>query len=186
MENEKELVKDWIEKVVIGLNFCPFAAKPFNTDKIAYLIHIDEDITVLLKQFYAVLRELQEEPSEVLETAFIIYPHSFGDFDDYLSYVSLLQTFLEKNQFEEEFQLASFHPAYQFEGSQPNDLSNVTNRSPFPLIHIIRSESIQQARLFYGDTLNIPEKNIANLNVLGVDGWNSFCEDNQLPYLAKK
>ena len=100
MENEKELVKDWIEKVVIGLNFCPFAAKPFNTDKIAYLIHIDEDITVLLKQFYAVLRELQEEPSEVLETAFIIYPHSFQDFDDYLSYVALLQTFLEKNQFE--------------------------------------------------------------------------------------
>ena len=185
MENEKELVKDWIEKVVIGLNFCPFASKPFNTDKIAYLIHIDEDITVLLKQFYAVLRELQEEPSEVLETAFIIYPNSFKDFDDYLSYVALLQTFLEKNQFEEEFQLASFHPTYQFEGSQPNDLSNVTNRSPFPLIHIIRSESIQQARLFYGDTLNIPEKNIANLNALGVDGWNSFCEDNQLPYLAK-
>jgi hypothetical protein len=93
---------------------------------------------------------------------------------------------LEKNQFEEEFQLASFHPSYQFEGSQLSDLSNVTNRSPFPLIHIIRTESIQQARLFYGDTLNIPEKNIANLNALGVDGWNSFCEDNQLPYLAKK
>ena len=186
MENEKELVKDWIEKVVIGWNFCPFAAKPFNTDKIAYLVQVDADISVLLKQFFAVLRELQEEPAEVLETAFIIYPHSFQDFDDYLSFVALLQSFLEKNQFEEEFQLASFHPAYQFEGSQPNDLSNVTNRSPFPLIHIIRSESIQKAGLHYGDTLKIPGINIANLNALGVDGWNSFCEDNQLPYLLKK
>jgi hypothetical protein len=186
MENEKELVKDWIEKVVIGLNFCPFAAKPFHLDKIIYLVHIEQDILLYIKQFYAVLRELQEEPAEVIETAFIIYPHSFADFHDYLSFVVLLQAFLEKNQFEEEFQLASFHPSYQFEGSQPSDLSNVTNRSPFPLIHIIRTESIQQARLFYGDTLNIPEKNIANLNALGVDGWNSFCEDNQLPYLAKK
>jgi hypothetical protein len=168
------------------LNFCPFAAKPFKTDKIAYLVQVDNDISVLLKQFFAVLRELQEEPAEVLETAFIIYPHSFHDFDDYLSFVALLQSFLEKNQFEEEFQLASFHPAYQFEGSQPNDLSNVTNRSPFPLIHIIRSDSIQKAGLHYGDTLKIPSINIANLNALGVDGWNSFCEDNQLPYLLKK
>jgi hypothetical protein len=186
MENEKGLVKDWIEKVVIGLNFCPFAAKPFQLDKIIYLVHIEQDILLYIKQFYAVLRELQEEPAEVIETAFIIYPHSFADFHDYLSFVALLQAFLEKNQFEEEFQLASFHPSYQFEGSQPSDLSNVTNRSPFPLIHILRSESIQQARLFYGDTLNIPEKNIVNLNALGVDGWNSFCKDNQLPYLAKK
>lgn len=186
MENEREIVKDWIEKVVIGLNFCPFAAKPFSTDKISYLVHIEQDISNLVKQFYAVLRELQEEPSEVLETAFIIYPHSFQDFDDYLSFVVLLQAFLEKNQFEEEFQLASFHPAYQFEGSEPNDLSNVTNRSPFPLIHIIRSESVRKAVLFYGDTLNIPVINIAYLKALGVDGWNSFCEVNQLPYLAKK
>ncbi len=186
MENEKELVKDWIEKVVIGLNFCPFAAKPFNTDKIAYLVHIDDDISVLLNQFYAVLRELQEEAVEVLETAFIIYPQSFQDFHYYLSFVALLQSFLENNQFEGEFQLASFHPAYQFEGSQPNDLSNVTNRSPFPLIHIIRSESIQKAGLYYGDTMKIPSINIANLNVLGVDGWYSYCEDNQLPYLLKK
>lgn len=186
MKNEREIVKNWIEKVVIGLNFCPFAAKPFNTDKIVYLIHKEEDIPTLLKQFYAVLRELQEEAVEVLETAFIIYPQSFQDFHDYLSFVALLHSFLEKNQFEEEFQLASFHPAYQFEGSQPNDLSNVTNRSPFPLVHIIRSESIRKAVEFYGDTLNIPDINIAYLKALGVDGWNSFCEDNQLPYLLKK
>jgi hypothetical protein len=185
MEKEKEIVKNWIQKVVIGLNFCPFAAKPFHLDKIVYLVHNEQDILMYIKQFYAALRELQEEPADVIETAFIIYPQSFLDFDDYLSFVSLLQNFLEKNQFEDDFQLASFHPDYQFEGSQPNDLSNVTNRSPFPLIHIIRSESVQQARLLYGDTYNIPEKNIANLRTLGVNGWNSFCEDNQLPYLKK-
>jgi hypothetical protein len=78
MENEKEIVKDWIEKVVIGLNFCPFAAKPFQLDKIIYLVHNEQDILLYIKQFYAVLRELQEEPAEVIETAFIIYPHSFA------------------------------------------------------------------------------------------------------------
>jgi len=183
METEIDIVKHWIEKVVIGLNFCPFAAKPFNLDKIIYLVHKEEDISLYVKQFYAVLRELQEEPAEVLETAFIIYPHSFQDFKEYLNYLNLLNDFLEMNHLEKEFQLASFHPSYQFMGSTPDDVTNYTNKSPFPIIHILRSESVLEARISYPNTLKIPEINMDKLKLLGIDGWMAFCVDKQLTYL---
>jgi hypothetical protein len=183
METEIDIVKHWIEKVVIGLNFCPFAAKPFNLDKIIYLVHNEEDISLYVKQLYAVLRELQEEPAEVLETAFIIYPHSFQDFKEYLNYLNLLNDFLEMNHLEKEFQLASFHPSYQFMGSSTDDVTNYTNKSPFPVIHILRSDSILKARLTYPDTLKIPQINIDKLKLLGIDGWIAFCKENQLSIL---
>lgn len=183
MEIEIDIVKHWIEKVVIGLNFCPFAAKPFNLDRIIYLVHNEEDTSLYVKQFYAVLRELQEEPPEVFETAFIIYPHSFQDFKEYLNYLNLLNDFLEINHLEKEFQLASFHPSYQFKGSSPDDVTNYTNKSPFPIIHILRSESVLKARISYPNTLKIPEINMDKLKLLGMDGWMAFCEDKQLTYL---
>jgi hypothetical protein len=173
-------VKHWIEKVVIGLNFCPFAAKPFHLDKIIYPVHNEMDVSSFIKQFYAVVRELQEEPPEVVETAFIIYPNAFHAFDAYLQFLEILQSFLELNQLDEEFQLASFHPYYYFNGSDMADVTNQTNRSPYPLIHILRSESIYHARMAFGDTLKIPEANIDKLKTLGNVGWLSFCRENSI------
>lgn len=181
METEIERVKYWIEKVVIGLNFCPFAAKPFHQDKIIYLVHQEEDISQYLKLFYAVLRELQEEPAEVIETAFIIYPQSFQDFKEYLHYLNILNYFLEINQLEKEFQLASFHPRYQFQGSLPEDITNNTNKSPYPLIHILRSDSILKVRSSM-DTLSIPINNMDKLKLLGLDGWKAYCLENKLNF----
>jgi len=179
-ENEIDITKHWIERVVIGMNFCPFAAKPFYLGKILYQVQDEKDISIYIKQFYAVVRELQEEPAEVFETAFIIYPHSFKAFDEYLQFVEILNSFLKINQLEEAFQLASFHPDYYFEGSQPSDVTNYTNRSPYPLIHILRSESISNATVVFGDTLKIPQLNINKLNTLGKAGWIAFCEKNQI------
>lgn len=183
MDTEINLVKYWIEKVVIGLNFCPFAAKPFHLDKIIYLVHQEEDISQYLKQFYAVLRELQEEPAEVIETAFIIYPQSFQDFKEYLKYLNILNNFLAMNQLEKQFQLASFHPRYQFQGSLTEDITNNTNKSPYPLIHILRSDSIQKVRLAYRDTLKIPVTNMEKLKFLGMDGWKAYCEENKISFI---
>lgn len=180
MDPEVHLVKYWMEKVVIGLNFCPFAAKPFYRNKISYYVHHEPDIPSCIKQFYAVLRALQEEPAEVLETAFIIYPRTFQDFNEYLQFVQLLQRFLEMNQMEAEFQLASFHPEYQFKGTSSDDVTNNTNKSPFPIVHILRSESILQARLSYGNTLKIPKLNIDRLRSMGLEGWKEYCIENSL------
>jgi hypothetical protein len=87
------------------------------------------------------------------------------------------------NHLEKEFQLASFHPSYQFMGSSTDDVTNYTNKSPFPIIHILRSDSILKARLTYPDTLKIPQINIDKLKLLGIDGWIAFCKENQLSIL---
>lgn len=87
------------------------------------------------------------------------------------------------NQLEKEFQLASFHPRYQFQGSLTEDITNNTNKSPYPLIHILRSDSIQKVRLAYRDTLKIPVTNMEKLKFLGMDGWKAYCEENKISFI---
>ncbi|MBP6184427.1 MAG: DUF1415 domain-containing protein [Saprospiraceae bacterium] len=149
--------KNWIQKVVIGLNFCPFAAKPFLKDAIRYTIHSPATLQSALEQLARELDVLDHQ-SEIT-TGFLIFPDGFADFFDYLDLVELAEELLADLDYEGVYQVASFHPDYQFAGNEKEDPANYTNRSPYPMLHLIREDSITEALEHFSDPENIPEQN---------------------------
>lgn len=160
--------KKWVEIVVIGLNFCPFAKAPAMNGQIKYVVDdcIEHDGVLALAGLKEEISYLQENSK--IETTLLILPQ-LKDFYQYLDYLDLCNDYLEANEFEGIFQLASFHPDYVFEGSSADDPANYTNRSPFPVIHIIREESIDRAVKSYKKTELIPENNIKLCQEKGVE-----------------
>lgn len=150
--------KNWIEKVVIGLNFCPFAKREVLRDSIRYVVSDKTDLKQVLLELIEELKHLDEQPST--ETTLLIYPTLFADFEDYLDLVAMGQDFLRQLNYEGVYQLASFHPDYQFGGTSPTDASNFTNRSPYPILHLLREESLENALEHYDAPEEIPERNI--------------------------
>lgn len=151
--------KKWIVDVVIGCNFCPFAAREVKKGSIHFEVLQEDKTGPVLKMILAMFAKLNEEPG--VETVFIILPHHFGSFSVYLKLLHAANRLVKKEGFEGIFQLASFHPDYLFEGSSRNDPANYTNRSPFPMIHILREESVSRAIDSYPDIDSIPQKNMA-------------------------
>ncbi|HVG11760.1 MAG TPA: DUF1415 domain-containing protein [Flavisolibacter sp.] len=151
--------KKWITDVVVGCNFCPFAAREVKRDSIAYLVVERGDHKKGLEALAASFARMDED--EGLETMLIIFPDAFGSFDAYLQLVELSEKFLGKQDYEGIYQLATFHPLYLFAGAAKNDPANYTNRSPYPMLHLLREESLTAAIDRYPDTGTIPEKNIA-------------------------
>ncbi len=161
-------IKFWVEKVVIACNFCPFAGKAFIEDK----IHFEVVNTKTIKdQLESVLLELQRLDSrEDLETTLILFPNQFLTFESYLDFVSLAEGLLAAHDYEGVYQVASFHPNYIFAGSDDDDAANFTNRSPYPMIHLLREESVSKAVDLYPDVDGIPERNIAFARKKGIEG----------------
>ena len=154
-----EHTKNWISKVVIGYNFCPFAARAFNHDRVHYAVITSTAVTDILAQLLAACKQLDEQ--ENIETTLLILPEGFADFYEYLDLVDAANTVLEEADYEGVYQLASFHPNYLFEGSNEMDAANYTNRSPYPMLHLLRESSIEGALAHYaGDPEAIPERNI--------------------------
>ena len=162
MDIENELViiqtKKWITDVVIGCNFCPFAAKEVKRNTIHYAVEINKEIAECLNTFLSECKRLDE--NEHIETTLLIFPQSFNRFDDYLNFVLHAGNLLKKKGYEGIYQVASFHPMYYFANSPMNDAANFTNRSPYPMLHILREKSIEQALLHYPHPEKIPENNI--------------------------
>jgi len=150
--------KNWIEKVVIGLNFCPFAKREVLRDTIRYVVSDKEDLKQVLLELIEELKFLDANSST--ETTLLIYPILFKDFEDYLDLVEMGQDFLRQLNYEGVYQLASFHPDYQFGGTEVNDASNFTNRSPYPILHLLREESLENILKYYATPEDIPERNI--------------------------
>ncbi len=150
--------KHWLNTVIIGLNFCPFAKKEFVNNTIHYHLSNNTQLNAALTELVEQLFYLQQRDD--LETALLIYPDGFGDFDDYLTLVDSGNVLLIESGFEGEFQLASMHPQYCFAGEDFDDASNFTNRSPYPMIHIIRESSMAKALSIYKEPEKIPENNI--------------------------
>lgn len=161
-EDSKETIiqqtRNWVEKVVVGLNFCPFAKREVLRDSIRYVVSEKENLKQVLLEFIEELKFL--DVNAEAETTLLIYPVLFKDFEDYLDLVSMGQEFLSQLNYEGIYQLASFHPQYQFGGTSPNDASNFTNRSPYPILHLIREESIEKVLEHYEHPEEIPERNI--------------------------
>jgi len=153
-----EQTKKWIHEVVIGCNFCPFAAKVMKQEAVFYAVEEGTDTAVCLDRF---LNEVQRlDDNAVVETSFIIFSGAFVDFEDYLDLVETAEELLIEKGYEGIYQLASFHPLYQFADASPKDAANYTNRSPYPMLHLLRETAIDTALEHYADPESIPENNI--------------------------
>lgn len=159
---DKELIvaqtKKWIVDVVVGCNFCPFALREVKKDSISFDVIVGNK-AVVLNALSAALAKMDAQLA--IETMFLLLPQNFSRFADYLKLVGAAEVLLKTGGYEGIYQIASFHPAYVFAGSSLNDAANYTNRSPYPMLHILREESVSRAIDTYPDTRMIPERNTA-------------------------
>ncbi|MBL4764666.1 MAG: DUF1415 domain-containing protein [Colwellia sp.] len=159
--NEQSAVlatKQWLDEIVIGLNICPFAKKEFVNNTIHYHLSKTEQVKPALHELIEQCRYLQSH--DELETTLIIYGNGFRSFDRYLDLVDYANDLLVDSGFEGIFQLASMHPEYCFDGEDYDNASNFTNRSPYPILHIIREASMSRVLSVYNEPEKIPENNI--------------------------
>ncbi|MGR5065056.1 DUF1415 domain-containing protein [Photobacterium sp. DNB22_13_2] len=159
-EEVHQQVTHWLEEVVIGLNLCPFAAKPNRNKQIQIFISEAPNEDVLLEEIYQQLQKLDTTPVEELETTLVVTPNLFSDFADYNQYLDLIDALVFQMGYQGTYQVASFHPDYCFHGTEPDDAENLTNRSPYPIFHLIREASMEKVLKHYPDPEAIPERNI--------------------------
>lgn len=159
----------WLEQAVIGLNLCPFAKHPHRTGRIRYVTEPSKDIDVLGEKILAEARWLIEQPEEKVSTTLIIHPNALLNFLEYNDFLSEVEWLIQSEQLEGKVQVASFHPDYQFAGTMPEDLENYTNRSPYPMIHLLREEQMERLLENYPEPEKIPDANIQTMNELGVE-----------------
>ena len=145
MSKEQEVVEKWLDDVVIGLNLCPFAAKPRRNNQIRFTVSEAKAPEVLLADLYDELKLLENTAAKEIETTLIIIPNLLTDFDDYKQFLDVVDGLLIEYDWEGTFQVASFHPDYCFAETEPDSTENLTNRSPYPILHIIREASMEKA-----------------------------------------
>jgi uncharacterized protein len=163
--------KKWITDVVIGCNFCPFAAREMKRGSIHYEVLVDATNETTLQAVVKIFSLLDSD--EKIETALIILPHAYDSFTNYLDIVAKAETLLENENYEGIYQLASFHPQYLFAGSTIIDPSNYTNRSPYPMLHFLREDSVSKAIDSHPNIDNVPEQNV------------QFSKEKGLEYMQK-
>ena len=157
--------KNWIREFIIHHNVCPFAKRVVDNNSIDFHLITSENIEHCLLEVIDHIIKLSK--NDQIETALLIFTNVLSDFDEYLEFLAIANQLIEDHEFDKEYQLASFHPDYCFEGEASNDPANYTNRSPKPMLHIIRQSSIAKALTFYDHPEQIPEQNIKLLRELG-------------------
>ena len=150
--------KKWVTDIVIGCNFCPFAAKEVNQNKVHYQVENSTNTKECLAAFLQECVKLDD--NENIETTLLIFPNGFADFNSYLELLALAEKLLKKHNYEGIYQVASFHPLYRFANSPQDDAANYTNRSVYPMLHLLREASIEDALTRYSNPGQIPERNI--------------------------
>ncbi len=166
---EIEKTKSWIESFVIKLDLCPFAKHPFSKGKIHYAMETSEQTEIQMTSFWKEIERLENADPKDISNSILIYPNGLDDFFDYLELLDLCEGLLKLQKVEDLFQIASFHPGYLFEGAKADDVKNFTNRSPYPMIHILRVAEVSAAIEFYDNVDEIPEKNKTTLESIGLD-----------------
>jgi hypothetical protein len=162
-----EITRRWISSVVIGMNFCPFARRVFDSGLIRYSVTDASDESKLLDTLDEEIKLLSLSSITEIETTLLIHPHVLGDFLDYNDFLDSAERLIGQRGQEGILQIASFHPDYQFAGTTPDAVENYTNRSPFPMLHLLREESITAIAEDPDTLLEIPSRNIETLNTLG-------------------
>ncbi|TDO01461.1 MULTISPECIES: DUF1415 domain-containing protein [Halomonas] len=155
----------WVESFVVARDVCPFAGREVARERIRYLAVPARDREAALLALFDACRHL-DETSEV-ETTLLVLSEGLDDFDDYLDLLEVAEALLAEQGYEGTYQLASFHPDYVFADTQPDDPANFTNRSPFPMWHLLREASVERALAYHPDPAGIPEGNIAAMRALG-------------------
>ncbi|GAA4346810.1 DUF1415 domain-containing protein [Kangiella taiwanensis] len=158
VENIIASTRYWLSQTVIGYNFCPFARREFVRNTINYTVSSSNSIEPVLYELVDELTTLEQNPN--IETILIILPQGFNSFDDYLDLVDYSNQLLERLEYTGVYQIATFHPDYCFDGLETDDPANYTNRSPYPMLHILREASLDRALDNYDDPESIPENNI--------------------------
>lgn len=159
-------VENWLDEVVIGLDLCPFAGHPRQQGLVHFCISHAKSIEALMLCVVEQAHHLLNSSTQDVETTLIVIPNMLSHFDDYLDSLYLAEQVLKSQGCEGILQIASFHPEYRFEGSAPDDIENLTNRSPYPVFHLLRETSVTRATDFFGDTTTIPERNKKTLKDL--------------------
>ncbi|WP_417762121.1 DUF1415 domain-containing protein [Shewanella sp.] len=159
-------VNDWLERVVIGLNLCPFAAKPQRNKQIQ--IHVSEATTeeALLSELFQCFTELDNNTADELETTLVVVPNMLQDFFDYNQFIDWVEALLRQEKWDGVYQVATFHPDYCFANTVEDDPANLTNRSPYPIYHLIREASMSKVLEHYPNPDAIPDINIARVSAL--------------------
>ncbi|NVJ65824.1 MAG: DUF1415 domain-containing protein [Gammaproteobacteria bacterium] len=174
MDNAVKATQYWLEQTVIGFNFCPFAKKEFVRNTIDYQISKTSKIEAALYELLDLLAKLDKQRE--IETALLIYETGFAKFDDYLELLDVANQLLYKEGYEGIYQIASFHPNYVFDGVEEDDASNYTNRSPYPILHILREASLEKVLANIDDPEAIPERNIQLAQEKGVSVFEKILE----------
>ena len=163
--------RKWVERAVIGLSLCPFAHAPFRDGRIRF-VHTRVATQAALADVLAdELERLSHASRDEIETTLIVHPGVLGDFLDYNDFLDVADAIVAEMELDGVIQVASFHPQYQFEDTAPDDITNFSNRSPYPTLHLLREESVDEAVATHPDTESIPARNIATMKKLGRDGW---------------
>ena len=161
----------WVRRAVIGLNLCPFARAVDVKDQIRYVFSDATDAETLLATLVVELQRLADTDPELVDTTMVIHPRVFADFEDFNDFLELADAAVEDLDLDGVLQVASFHPQFQFADTEPDDVTNATNRSPYPTLHLLREESVDRAVAAFPEAEAIFERNMATLEKLGPQGW---------------
>jgi hypothetical protein len=167
--NQSDIIsatRNWVDTVVVGLNFCPFAKRELAKGRVRFTVCEATNEDFLLQHLQQEIKRLDNEPD--LETTLLIHPYALGDFVRYNEFLEQANGLLEVLDREGVYQVASFHPHYQFAGTGPDDAENYTNRSPYPMLHLLREASLEVAIDHYPNVDDIPDRNIELTQKLGV------------------
>ncbi len=157
----------WIDSFVVDMNLCPFARRELDSGRVRLVCSFAADAEALLVTLQQELQLLIETPA--IETTVLIHPNVLKDFADYLYFAELGDALVEQSGWHGVFQLATFHPDYQFEGTASQDVENYSNRSPYPMLHLLREDSLEKAIERHPDTANSPRRNIDLLRSMGLE-----------------
>jgi hypothetical protein len=168
--------RGWLEAAVIGLNLCPFAKAVHVKDQIRYAVSRAQTADALLGALVDELGILTAADPAVIDTTLLIHPWVLADFLDYNDFLDVADAALAQLSLDGVIQVASFHPRYQFAGTAPDGIENCTNRSPYPMLHLLREASIERAVAAFPDAAEIFDRNIATLRGLGHAGWSALMQ----------
>jgi len=161
----------WVEGAVIGLNLCPFAKAVHAKGQIRYAVSDADDVESVLQDLSDELTRLVQADPQEIDTTLLILPCALADFDDFHAFEAWSARLLKRMRLTGQLQVAVFHPAFQFAHTEPDDIENYTNRSPYPVLHLLREASIDRAVQAFPDAADIYEKNMATMRKLGHEGW---------------
>ena len=166
----------WLETAVIGLNLCPFAKAVHSKGQIRWVLSQAEQPLALLKELVGELKLLAQADPEVVDTTLLVHPQVLQDFGDFNDFMDVVEDALTDLGLDGVLQVASFHPQFQFADTEADDITNATNRSPYPTLHLLREDSVERAVAAFPEAESIFERNQQTLRALGTQGWRRLFE----------